>query len=680
MTTKRITKLNELDFSPGIRASDINENFELLKRWIEEERLRVSGWGIVEGFELSKNLDNFTISVGEGILIDKNGAHLEIPSKIFDGFELDHEYGLRPRATNIEETVTVSESGLVKLQYPIYSEDTTRPEFTYKIVYYESGRLPSDLEIIDEDSKNPLTRNDVDTIAASEIKLMSGFAGKQITVKYKYANDRIDGIFINKAGINDKNQPIYRYELGYGTDTPTCNTDEYIIGYAYWHVDKQIDVEFITDDRSYRQVYVDKNGELYLMGKPYSGYRFIFFGTKEEVSSRPLVNDLWYDVEENILKIWRKDLDTDEFRWFPVNDLARFTRETKIYGIEDNPDDLQTFIFEDSADKNLVFVPNKNQLTVIIDQVVLMDDQIIELYNKEADKNAASGYGFKLVEPLDEPRVVEVRVEHSANTQNYTQDLFSKVASFVDEGILNTLTSDLPAKFYRLPNKYETQKCELELWLNGKKLIKGTDFYEAKEAEDGSLNTVAARETSSVSSYVYIDLPITIDDTVTYRITRFMTTYSNFNSELEPIRKSIEENHEFAETHIEALEENLENLDAISTNNFNSIERDISSIQESYRKISTKIVQSDLEEKLTAKIIHPIAHFTRNAYNPEPIDGKLSDYISIIWVSGEERKPLVYNLDYRISEDEGQLEIELSDLWESTSAKLYITRISMSED
>ena len=167
--TSRITKLNQLDFSPGIRASDINENFELLKRWIEEERLRVAGWGIVEGFELSKDLDNFTISVGKGILIDKNGAHLEIPSKTFNGFELDHEYGLRPRTTSIEETITVSESGLVKLQYPIYSEDTTRPEFTYKIVYYESGRLPSDLEIIDEDSKNPLTRNDVDTIAASEI-------------------------------------------------------------------------------------------------------------------------------------------------------------------------------------------------------------------------------------------------------------------------------------------------------------------------------------------------------------------------------------------------------------------------------------------------------------------------------------------------------------------------------
>lgn len=677
MATKRITKLNELDFSPGIRASDINENFELLKRWIEEERLRVSGWGIVEGFELSKDLDNFTISVGKGILIDKNGAHLEIPSKTFNGFELDHEYGLRPRATSIEETITVSESGLVKLQYPIYSEDTTRPEFTYKIVYYESGRLPSDLEIIDEDSKNPLTRNDVDTIAASEIKLMNGFANKQVTVRYKYANDRIDGIFINKAGINDKNQPIYRYELGYGTDTPTCNLDEYIIGYAYWHVDKQIDVEFITDDRSFRQVYVDENGELYLMGKPYSGYKFIFFGTKEEVSGRPLVNDLWYDVDENILKIWRKDLDTEEYKWFPVNDLARFTRETKIYGIEDNPDDLQTFIFEDSADKNLVFVPNKKQLTVIIDQVVLMDDQIIELYDKNADKNTASGYGFKLVEPLDEPRVVEVRVEHSANTQNYTQDLFSKVASFVDEGILSTLASDLPTKFYKLPNKYETQKCELELWLNGKKLIKGTDFYEAKESEDGSLNIVGAGETSSVSSYVYIDLPITIDDTVIYRITRFMATYSNFNAELEPIRNLIEENNEYAKEHIEALEENLDLVDNACDVNFERIEQDISSIKDSYRKIDTKITQADLEEALAAKINHSIAHFTRNAYNPEPIDGSLNDYVSVIWINNEERKPLVYNLDYKLIEEDNQLEIELSEPWESTNAKLYITRISM---
>ena len=264
---KRTTKLNKLDFSPGIRASEINENFELLKRWIDEERLRVSGWGLVEGFNLTKDLDNFTITVGSGVIIDKKGAQIEILGKIFDGYDLNFEYGLRPEPKNIDETVTADENGVLHLQYPIYSEDNTRPDFFYKIVYYESGRLPNDLTIIDEATMNPLTRNDVDTVKADEIKLMPGFEGKWIIVRYKYANDRIDGIFLNKKSLEDGSIPVFRYEIGQETDTPLCHEDEYIIGYAYWHVDKAIDVEFITQDRSYRQVYVDEKGDLYLMGK-----------------------------------------------------------------------------------------------------------------------------------------------------------------------------------------------------------------------------------------------------------------------------------------------------------------------------------------------------------------------------------------------------------------------------
>ena len=93
----RITKLHELDFSPGIRASYINENFDLLRRWIEEERLRVSGWGIVEGFELSRNLNDYTISIGDGIIIDKTGAHLEIKGETINAG--------RPKAWNKLETL-----------------------------------------------------------------------------------------------------------------------------------------------------------------------------------------------------------------------------------------------------------------------------------------------------------------------------------------------------------------------------------------------------------------------------------------------------------------------------------------------------------------------------------------------------------------------------------------------
>ena len=665
----RITKLHELDFSPGIRASYINENFDLLRRWIEEERLRVSGWGIVEGFELSRNLNDYTISIGDGIIIDKTGAHLEIKGETINAG--------RPKAWNKLETLQVDENNSVTLQYPIYSEDSSNPEYTNKIVYYSSGILPKDLTIIDEESKERLTSNDVDIIAANEIKLMPGFIGHEITISYKYANDRIDGIFINRDNAVYENGSSFRYELGESTDTPTCNKDEYIIGYVYWHVDKAIDAEFIIDDRTLRQVYVDKDGNLYLMGKLYDGYKFIFFGTKEEVSPAPIANDLWYDTDENILKIWRKDKNDATFKWFPVNDLARFNREIKFYQPEENPEDLQTFVFDNSADKNLVFVPNKNQLTIIIDQVVLMQDQFEELYDKNADEFEASGYGFRLIEPLDEPKVIEVRVEHSANTQNYTQDLFSKVAAFIDEGVIATENTGLPDNFFRLGSEYETQKCEVELWIDGIKLSKDLDFYEAV-CENEEYRVVASGEPSSLSDIIYIPMDAIETKTIVYRITRFMATYSNFNASLEPLRNALKNNESYAKENIDSIESQLEILEKGVNNEIERISSSITNIKEGYRKKEIPISASDLEDGLLNKIIHKHNYFKRNAYNPDNISACLSDFISITWVKDNERVPLVRNLDYEIEEvDENEAAIVLNTIWESNKASLYIETVSL---
>lgn len=665
----RITKLHELDFSPGIRASYINENFDLLRRWIEEERLRVSGWGIVEGFDLSRDLDAYTITIGDGIIIDKTGAHLKVKGETITAG--------RPKAWNKLETLRVDEDSIVTLQYPIYSEDSSNPDYANKIVYYSSGMLPKDLTIIDEESQERLTSNDIDIISANEIRLMPGFVDHELTVSYKYANDRIDGIFINRDNVVYENGSSFRYELGESTDTPTCNKDEYIIGYVYWHVDKAIDAEFIIDDRTLRQVYVDKDGNLYLMGKLYDGYKFIFFGTKEEVSPAPMANDLWYDTDENILKIWRRDKEDDIFKWFPVNDLARFNREIKFYQPKDNPEDLQTFIFDNTADKNLVFVPNKNQLTIIIDQVVLMQDQFEELYDKNAGEFEASGYGFKLIEPLDGPKVIEVRVEHSANTQNYTQDLFSKVAAFIDEGVIATEGTGLPDKFFRLGSEYETQKCEVELWLDGVKLTKNLDFFEAVN-EDGEYRVVASGEPSSLSNTIYIPIDGIETRTVVYKIIRFMATYSNFNASLEPIKNALKSNEDYAKEHIESIETQLEIFEKGVNGEMERIFSSISQIKEGYRKKDTPISASDIEDELLGKIIHKHNYFKRSAYNPDNISASLSDFISIIWVKDNERVPLVRNLDYEIEEvEENEAAIVLNTIWESNRASLYIETISL---
>lgn len=664
----RITKLNTLDFSPGIRASYINENFDLLRRWIEEERLRVSGWGIVEGFELSKDLDQYTISVGDGIMIDKTGAHLEIPGETFN---VD-----KPKAWNKKESIKVSDNNTIVLQYPIYSEDDSAAEFNHKIVYYNSGRLPNDLTLLDEETQERLTSNDVYTIAANEIVLMPRFSGHTITVSYKYANDRIDGIFINRDNVIYENGSSFRYEVGESTDTPTCNKDEYIIGYVYWHVDKAIDAEFITEDRNLRQVYVDENGNLYLMGKLYNGYKYIIFANQEEITSTPLVNDLWYDTDEDILKIWRKDKDSGEFKWFPVNDLARFNREIKVYMPEDNPEDLQTFDFSLTGDKNLFFVPGKNQLTIVVDQIVLMKDQYTELVYDNAGEGSAAGYGFKLIEPLDRASVVEVKVEHNANTQNYTQDLFSKVASFIDEESIEINATNRTSVF-ELKNEYELGECQLEIWRNGVKLTRGLDFYEAYKAEDGSILPAPAGMKGITNRYILEEIPAA-GTVISSRITRFMSTYSNFNSALEPIRTDITTNAEYAKENIEDLDARIELLDKTTNNVFARMDSAITSIQNSYRKKADKIEEADLHDIIVTKINHRHNYFTRRAYNPDNILAAAKDFFSIIWVNGSERVQLVRNLDYTIEEaEEGEVAIILNTEWESNKASLYIESISL---
>ena len=68
-----IHQLINLDFTPGIKAKYINDNFELIKKWITNERLRIGGWGLVEGFDITTDDKNFTVDISEGIFINREG-------------------------------------------------------------------------------------------------------------------------------------------------------------------------------------------------------------------------------------------------------------------------------------------------------------------------------------------------------------------------------------------------------------------------------------------------------------------------------------------------------------------------------------------------------------------------------------------------------------------------------
>ena len=167
---ENITKLNILDFSPGIKATPINENFQLIKRWIEQERLRVSGYGIVEGFKMSDGLaeEEFTITVGDGVLINAKGEELVVPGETFDGFEMDPEYGLKPRPETAIEVLKAEAYGnysRITLQNKIFTEDwkTNNGIFKDRILngYNGNMELPTDLIIENDDSQVRIPRSKI---------------------------------------------------------------------------------------------------------------------------------------------------------------------------------------------------------------------------------------------------------------------------------------------------------------------------------------------------------------------------------------------------------------------------------------------------------------------------------------------------------------------------------------
>lgn len=688
--------LEVLDFAPGIRAFPINYNFNLLKSWIEHERLRVSGWGIVEGFELKENLDNFTISVSDGVMINKNGEQLEIEREVFDGYELDPEYGLRPRVMKFVEKNLEVEDDSVTLQYPIYTEDSNS-------VVYTSGKLPSDIIIKNSATGDILTANQIRSISANNITFVSGLGDLNVDVEYKitvdlegkYAGDRMDGIFIRKDATPYSNGSMFRYHIGYSTDTPTCYEDEYVIGYAYWHVGKVIEVEFITSDRSYRQVYVDENGQLWLMGKLYEGYKFILFKEEEKdyddetgkikkSYNRPadvtmnVENDLWYDVDENILKIWRKGTD-GEYNWYPVNDLSRFKRECRIFKVDELPKDLQTFDFDLMGETQLRFTPGAHQLTVIIDQVVVMEDQLIELTDDDTETNV-SGHGFKLVDPLDEPTIVEVRVDHNAyRTDDCYKDVFEKTACFVYDNNITVASATSGSTYYTTDIEYEYGQKQLEVWVNGLKLVRGLDFFEYKNVE----NAYIPADSDSKPNAFMLKKPVKAGDNVSYKISRYMSTYANFKSVISDIENTQAKMwSDFKNSYDEHLD-NFETFCATTNSSLKSNKDAVEKISSDYRKASSKLGISDLNISLQSAVNHK-ATFYKNLKTTQPISlaGSTNDFYYVIWTLDDERAALIRDYDYFIEQspdDDSLIELSLADTWQSSKARLYIEKRTFSE-
>lgn len=665
-------KLLDLDFRPGIHDEDINFNFRLVEDWIERERLRIGGWGVVEGFDLTKDLPHWAINISQGTLINKQGeevimeAHTEIVGP--------------PVFQKYRETVTVSEAGLLTLKFPCYS-DAQKHQIQYSLPQWTEKPGRDEFSLTEHETGNP-----VEYISIVENHVLVSavdYAGVQIDVNYLYSNDRIDAIFAAQDGSQ------YLYQKGIISTSPSSpdiaqyEKDYFLLGFAYWHVGLTVDVELLSVGRYLRRVYVDKNNVLWLNGKIYKEGKFIYFVEPEH----PEENDIWYDEETNTLYIWREK--DGVWGWVPINDQsARPVRNIYIFTEEKNPADLQTFLFDTKTQTDMLFMPGTDALDIYVDNAPLMADQFTEVIQKGRYDYEDLGIGFKLVEPLDRATSVQVVVTRAVR-ETPQRETFQRMSIFTQENYqpYNGTTRVFHTGLVPESEKsvmYEIGQQQLEVWVNGIRLRRNVDFFEA--LPDG---TQAKTEDTGKLSDTFIlspDYPLTVGDIVTYKVTRHMWAYENLQKVIDTIESDVAYVKKAVGTLPEGAESLQAELDILSENTekrLDALDAKVQELQDSLPDMSQYVKKTDvlplssLGSDVTSKLYGQtitVGPSTAGAATALPgLSG--TDYLTVFYVTTDGMNVLFKGTDYTLTTQNGATVLALSSRLVSSSASLYITGI-----
>lgn len=373
-------QLEIIDFSQGIRSSEVMNNDLSLQSQIERERLSIAGYGVNYGLELSLS-DDFNIDISEGTLIDNEGKE-----KYIEGSKENIE---KPLLVTKKEKIYSEEDGRIILSETPYS--TTR---LYPSQYAEKKYW--NIEIYYEDNSSIVIN--ISSIDGNILYTDVKNSKRAVIVKYTVAYDRIDTVYVDKE---------YNIKLKYGISslTPSSYIPEdckYILGFIkissmVYNDEENIyeaKISIIKEFNNRRMVYTDSENNLYLCGVPFESLLKIYFTEPLE----PKEGMLWYDMKTNKLKIWRR---TDNFVF---TDIYTYTSS--------NPNDRQAF-----ATSVGYF---KNQLSVYIQDTNYTEDiwkklknEEIEYYTdlEESEKEKKESFEFRIV-----PKVIKgTKIKYTIN-------------------------------------------------------------------------------------------------------------------------------------------------------------------------------------------------------------------------------------------------------------------------
>lgn len=431
--------LKKIDFSDGIRAEEIQNNFEDLQSQINRERKNVGGAGIASGLEITPIVtqNEFAIEVSEASIIGNDGQEIHV-----DKQKLKIEL---PKLSKEVEYLTANASNQVKLRHIPYSLDR-RMTVETKGVF---SPIQSGIEIKYRDS---IAKDDYIRVRAVNGNTLSltGLTRRDLVITYHYTGKRIDTIYIDKNDnlkvISSTTSPTpsimmpkdYKYLIAF-IEIDGAYTDENSRSYA--------NITIRKDLRSIRNIYTDTNGELWLCGVPFKDLQIIHMTEPLD----PKEYTLWYDTTVNQLKTWRS---TDKLIY-----MNEYTVTTDYINNPDIAKDYST---------DMYYYTGKNQLSVYVNDIKLNEDQFDELINgvpadiKDADKKAMSNtfriytdlrLGDKIVYKIEnfDKHMMWVPVNHSSYINAKEIKLFSPES---EEGKRNYFASSKAIALGKDDNSY----------------------------------------------------------------------------------------------------------------------------------------------------------------------------------------------------------------------------------
>ncbi len=431
--------LKKIDFSDGIRAEEIQNNFEDLQSQINRERKNVGGAGIASGLEITPIVtqNEFAIEVSEASIIGNDGQEIHV-----DKQKLKIEL---PKLSKEVEYLTANASNQVKLRHIPYSLDRRMTVETQGVF----SPIQSGIEIKYRDS---IAKDDYIRVRAVNGNTLSltGLTRRDLVITYHYTGKRIDTIYIDKNDnlkvISSTTSPTpsimmpkdYKYLIAF-IEIDGAYIDENNRSYA--------NITIRKDLRSIRNIYTDTNGELWLCGVPFKDLQIIHMTEPLD----PKEYTLWYDTTVNQLKTWRS---TDKLIY-----MNEYTVTTDYINNPDIAKDYST---------DMYYYTGKNQLSVYVNDIKLNEDQFDELINgvpadiKDADKKAMSNtfriytdlrLGDKIVYKIEnfDKHMMWVPVNHSSYINAKEIKLFSPES---EEGKRNYFASSKAIALGKDDNSY----------------------------------------------------------------------------------------------------------------------------------------------------------------------------------------------------------------------------------